>query len=152
MPLPLDTDSVDYNFYSTLHNDVRLVSNEYGEWDIDFEDDDWVNVSGHNSLVNACIIAIMTRFTEIGYCSLYEDFGCRVHELIKHNKGRNVIYQMEIFITEVLSNMRRVERVNYVQITELQGNQDYSYRVNFSITSISDSEDDGELIEESIQV
>lgn len=152
MPLPIDTAGVDYNFYSTLHEDVKLVSNEYGEWDVDFEDGDWVNCTGHHSLANACIIAIMTRFQELTYSTFYEDFGCRVHELIKQNKGRNVRYHMEIFITEVLTNMRRVERVNYVEITDSPNNRNYSYKINFSITSISDTDDEGELIEESITV
>ena len=152
MPLPLDTTSVDYNFYSTLNEDVKLISNEYGEWDVDFEDGDWVNCTGHHSLANACIIAIMTRFQELTYSTFYEDFGCRVHELIKKNKSRNVVYHMEIFVTEVLNNMRRIERVNYVRITDSPDNQDYNYRINFSVTSISDTDDDGELIEESIQV
>ena len=152
LPLPLDTESAAYRFYKTLDEDVRLVSNEYGEWDIDFKDDDWVNCTGIDSLVNACIIAIMTRLDEMDYVGLYTGFGCRVHELIKQNKSRNIIYHMEIFITEVLENMRRVQRVNYVKITDSPDNQDYSYRINFSITSIMDDEEDGEIIEESFQI
>ncbi|MBQ2653089.1 MAG: hypothetical protein IJF83_05995 [Methanobrevibacter sp.] len=152
MPLPLDVNSTDYQFYKTLHEDVKLVSNEYGEWDLDFENDDWVNVTGVHSLANACIIAIMTRLNELNYVELYEDFGCRAHELIKKNKSRNIIYQMEIFITEVLENMRRVQRVNYVKITDSPDNQDYTYRINFSITSIMDDEEDGEIIEESFNI
>lgn len=152
MPLPLDTDSVDYNFYKTLNEDVKLTPNNYGEWDIDFEDGDWVNVTGCDSLVNACIIAIMTRFQELDYMTVYEDFGCRIHELIKQNKSRNIIYQMEIFITEILNNMRRIEKVNYVEITDNPDNQTYNYRINFSITCINDDDEEGELIEESIQI
>lgn len=152
MPLPLDVDSVDYNFYKTLHEDVKLVSNIYGEWDIDFEDGDWVNCTGIDSVVNACIIAIMTRLNELDYSVFYEDFGCRIHELIKANKNRNQLYHMEIFITEVLENMRRVEKVNWVQITDNPDNQTYNYRINFSITCIADEEDDGEIIEESFNL
>lgn len=152
MPLPIDYDSRDYQFYKTLHEDVKLISNEYGEWDIDFENGDWVNVTGANSMVNACIIAIMTRFQELGYSVFYEDFGCRIHELIKANKSRNLIYQMEIFVTEVLDNMRRVQRVNWVQVTDKPDNQDYSYRVNFSVTCIADEDEDGEIIEESFNL
>lgn len=152
LPLPLDTESAAYRFYKTLHEDVRLVSNEYGEWDIDFKDDDWVNCTGIDSLVNACIIAIMTRLDEMDYVDLYTGFGCRVHELIKQNKSRNIIYHMEIFITEVLHSMRRVAKVNYVEITDNPDNQDYHYRINFSVTCITDEDVEGELIEESITV
>lgn len=152
MPLPIDTESYDYRFHKTLHEDVKLVSNEYGEWDIDFEDGDWVNVTGINSMVNACIIAIMTRLNELDYSVFYEDFGCRIHELIKANKSHTVVYQMEIFITEVLENMRRVEKVNWIEITDNPYNQEYNYRVNFSITCIADDDEEGEIIEESLTI
>lgn len=154
MPLPVKTDSRYYQFYKTLHEDVKLSSNEYGEWDVVFKDDDWVNCTGIDSISNACIIAIMTRFQELDYSTLYEDFGCRIHELTKTNKGRHTVYEMEIFITEVLNSMRRVKTVNWVEITENPDNQYYNYRINFSITTISDEDDDaeGELIEESITV
>ena len=125
LTLPVDTESAAYMFYTNLHEDVKLISNEYGEWDIDFKDDDWVNCTGFDSLVNACIIAIMTRLDEMDYVDLYTGFGCRIHELIKQNKNRNILYHMEIFITEVLTNMRRIERVNYVEITDSPNNQEY---------------------------
>ena len=54
----------------------------------------------------------MTRYTELGFMDLYDEFGCRVHELIKHNKTKNIIYKMEVFITETLKSMRRVNKVN----------------------------------------
>ena len=73
MVLPLDTNSSAYRFYKTLNEDVKLSSNEYGEWDVVFENGDWVNCTGFDSVVNACIIAIMTRFQELEYMSLYED-------------------------------------------------------------------------------
>jgi hypothetical protein len=152
LPLPIDKESAGYRFYKTLNEDVRLKSNEYGEWDLDFENYDWVNVTGVDSLVNACIIAIMTRLDELNYTDLYEGFGCRIHELIKRNKSRNMIYQMEIFITDVLLNMRRVDKVNYVNVTDSPDNQNYYYRVNFSVTCIHDEDVEGEIIEESIQI
>ena len=152
LTLPVDTESAAYMFYTNLHEDVKLISNEYGEWDIDFKDDDWVNCTGFDSLVNACIIAIMTRLDEMDYVDLYTGFGCRIHELIKQNKNRNILYHMEIFITEVLTNMRRIERVNYVEITDSPNNQEYHYRVNFNVTCRADEDNEGEIIEESIQV
>ncbi|MBQ6220017.1 MAG: DUF2634 domain-containing protein [Methanobrevibacter sp.] len=132
---------------------MKLVSNEYGEWDLDFKNGDWVNCTGIDSLVNACIIAIMTRFNELGYCSLYEDFGCRIHEVIKQSKGRNAAYKIEVYVTEVLNNMRRIKTVNWVQVTDNPEDNYYNYKISFSVTSIHDEDNsDGELIEESFYI
>ena len=138
--LPLDKESYGYRFYKNLNEDVKLVSDEYGRWDIDFQygKDDWVNVNGFDSLTNACIIAIMTRFTELDFMDLYSNFGCRIHELIKANKTKNVKYHIEIFISEVLEKMRRVKKVNWVRVTDSPNNQLYNYRVRFSITATLD--------------
>ena len=154
MVLPVDEESYAYRFYKTLNEDVKLTSNEYGEWDVVFENDDWVNCTGFDSLVNACIIAIMTRYSELDYSVFYDEFGCRIHELIKSNKSKNTLYKMEVFITEVLNNMRRIKRVNWLEITDNPDNQAYNYRVNFSITCIGDDDEDdeGEIIEESISL
>lgn len=152
MTLPVDTEEISYRFYKTLHNDVHLTSNEYGEWDIDFKNGDWVNVSGFDSLFNACVIAIMTRFNELEFMDLYEDFGCRVHEVIKQSKGRDVEYHIELFITDVLQNMRRVSKVNWVKITDNPDNELYNYNVSFNITCISDEDIEGEIIEESFTI
>lgn len=46
MVLPVDEESYAYRFYKTLNEDVKLTSNEYGEWDVVFENDDWVNCTG----------------------------------------------------------------------------------------------------------
>ena len=50
--------------------------------------------------------------------------------------------------------MRRIKRVNWLEITDNPDNQAYNYRVNFSITCISDDDEDdeGEIIEESISL
>lgn len=140
MVLPLDTESYSYRFLKNLNEDVHLVSDEYGRWDVDFDyaNEDWVNVDGLHSVANACVIAIMTRYTELKFMELYDGFGCRVHELIKANKGRNVKYKIEVFITEVLKNIRRVEKVNWVIVTDSPNNQKYQYQVKFSVTCIVD--------------
>ena len=46
MVLPIDTEDYSYRFYKTLNMDVTLTSNEYGEWDIVFDNDNkyYVNV------------------------------------------------------------------------------------------------------------
>ena len=152
MTLPVDTESIGYRFYKTLNEDVRLTSNQYGEWDIDFKNGDWVNVIGFDSLFNACVIAIMTRFNELEFMELYEDFGCRIHEVVKQNKGRNAQYRLELFVTEVLQNMRRVDTVNWVEIINNPDNELWNYKVHFNITCISDEDLEGEIVEESFTI
>ena len=51
--LPVNQDSNDYKFFQTLNEDIKLLPNEYGEWDMVFENDDIVNVTGAESLANA---------------------------------------------------------------------------------------------------
>lgn len=132
--LPVDVDSFDYRFNKTLNEDVNLKCDEYGKWDLDMCNGDYVNVTGLVSLSNACIIAIMTRFNEVK-TDTYEGFGCKAHELIKDNKTELMLFKLETYIEDVLNDMRRVQEVNYVDISE---NTSESYHVNFSVTSIND--------------
>lgn len=145
MTLPTNIEDYNYRFFKNLNEDVKLVSDEYGRWDIDFDNqnDDWNNCNGFDSMVNACIIAIMTRFDELGFMELYDDFGCRVHELIKDTKSKQTEYHIELFIAEVLNNIRRVKKVNWVDVTEPM-NQEYNYKVAFSITCRIDEDSDGD--------
>lgn len=159
MVLPVDTESYAYLFYKNLNEDVKLKSDTMGRWDIDFdfEHDDWYNVTGFESVFNACVIAIMTRFDELEFMDLYDDFGCRIHELIKANKSRNVKYHMELFVTEVLENMRRIKRVNWVNITDNPNGKLYSYVITFNVSCMLDEdyelEDvDTTIIEESFLI
>ena len=150
MTLPINTEDYDYRFLKTLNHDVKLTSNEYGEWDIVFNsiDNDWVDVTGRESLVNACIIAIMTRYTELDI-EIYEDFGCRVHELIKANKSKNLLYKLEIFITETLNKIRRVKKVYWVIVEDMVDENYYNYQVRFKVSCIRDDDDyndDDELL------
>ena len=159
MVLPVDTESYAYLFYKNLNEDVKLKSDAMGRWDIDFdfEHDDWYNVTGFDSVFNACVIAIMTRFDELEFMDLYDDFGCRIHELIKANKSRNVKYHMELFVTEVLDSMRRIKRVNWVNITDNPNGKLYSYVISFNVSCMLDedyTEDDVDttIIEESFLI
>ena len=132
MTLPIKEESIDYKLYKTLNEDVKLKSNNYGKFDIQFEKGDYVNVTGNESLKNAIIIAIMTRYNEL--TNLYTGFGCRVHELIKDNQNTMTKYKLELYVSEVLENMRRIKEVNSINITEL----DSKYLVEFIVTSIND--------------
>ena len=136
--LPVDTLSDDYRFHRTLNEDVKIrpVSETSQHWDLQMANDDYVNVTGYESLKNAICIAIMTRFTELDSIPLYDEFGCRVHELIKANKSEMVRYKIELFVVEVLENMRRVASVESVKVSD---DKNYSYLIEFSVISISDA-------------
>ena len=137
MTLPINAESDGYRFYKTLNEDVQIkpVSPTSKHWDIQMENGDYVNVDGLESLRNAICIAIMTRFNELDFMELYNGFGCRVHELVKKNKSEMVKYKIELFINEVLENMRRISIVNDVTVSE---SDIHSYLVEFNVTSISD--------------
>lgn len=141
MTLPPDTSSYDYKYLKNLNEDVRLKSDIYGSWDLDMDNDDYINVTGNNSLLNACIIAIMTRFNELKTLPHYEGFGCRVHELIKDNQTKMFLFKLETDIREVLEKMRRIRTVNWIKLSK----NGYEYTVSFSITSINDEIVKGEL-------
>lgn len=132
--LPVDTSSYDYTNLKTLNEDAKLKSDMYGVWDLDMHDGDYINVTGNNSLLNACIIAIMTRFNELKM-PLYTGFGCRVHELIKDNQTKMFLYKLELSIREVLEKMRRIRTVNEITIKK---SDVHEFTVSFSITSIND--------------
>lgn len=137
MTLPINAESDGYRFYKTLNEDVQIkpISPTSKHWDIQMEKGDYVNVDGLESLRNAICIAIMTRFNELDFMELYDGFGCRVHELVKKNKSEMVKYKIEVFINEVLENMRRISIVNDVTVSE---SDIHSYLVEFNVTSISD--------------
>lgn len=121
------------SLYKTLNEDVKLTSDEYGKYDLDMCNGDYINVSGNDSLLNACIIAILTRFKELKNPT-YSEFGCRAHELIKYNQTKITKFKLETYINDVLIRMRRIRTVNYINITQ----DSPDYKVEFSVTSIND--------------
>jgi phage gp46-like protein len=135
MTLPIDTTSYDYMNNKTLNEDVKLKSDEYGLFDLDMDNGDYVNVTGLDSLKNACIIAIMTRYGELTGNPTYDEFGCQAHELPKMNQNRLFLFKLEAYVNDVLSKMRRVKSVNQIKITRTDV---HDYQVEFDITSIND--------------
>lgn len=136
MTLP-KTNEIDNNFFKTLNEDIKLSPNEYGEYDMVFEDYDIVNVSGLESLSNAIVILLMTRFGELKSNVLYNnDFGCRVHETIKDNITNLNQYKIEKYIEEAIKKMRRVKRINYIQVKPKQ----VGYDIVLSVMSINDED------------
>ena len=134
MPIPIDENDKGYRFMKTLNEDIKLVSNEYGEYDMEFINGDIVNLTGIQSLHNAIIIAILTRYKELKHNQLYDEFGCRVHELIKANQNNMTEFKMEKFIEDTLTNMRRIRKINWIKINQIPD----GYTVHFNITSITD--------------
>lgn len=144
MTLPINYESEDYQHFKTLNEDVQVrpISPTSEHWDIQMENGDYVNVTGKESLHNAICIAIMTRFNELDFIPLYEEFGCRAHELIKANKSEMVRYEIELFISEVLEKMRRIQEVNNLKVSE---SDTHSYFVEFNVTSINDEKITGSV-------
>lgn len=136
MTLP-ETNELDEDFFSTLNEDIKLSPNQYGEWDMVFEDYDLVNATGLESLANAITILIMTRYGELKHNILYkDDFGCRIHEVIKDNITNLNNYKIEKYIDEAIKRMRRVKRINYIQVKPNQN----GYDVVLSVMSINDED------------
>ena len=134
MPIPIDETDKGYRFMKTLNEDIKLVSNEYGEYDMEFINGDIVNLTGIQSLHNAIIIAILTRYKELKHNQLHDEFGCRVHELIKANQNNMTEFKMEKFIEDTLTSMRRIHKINWIKINQIPD----GYTVHFNITSITD--------------
>ena len=134
MPIPINENDKGYRFMKTLNEDIKLVSNKYGEYDMEFINGDIVNLTGIQSLHNAIIIAILTRYKELKHNQLYDEFGCRVHELIKANQNNMTEFKMEKFIEDTLTSMRRIRKINWIKINQIPD----GYTVHFNITSITD--------------
>ena len=136
MTLP-ETDYIDEEFFKTLNEDIKLAPNEYGEWDMVFEDYDIVNATGLESLANAIAILILTRFGELKHNILYkDDFGCRIHSVVKDNITNLNQYKIERYIEEAIKRMRRVKRINYIRVNPKK----IGYDVVLSVTSINDED------------
>lgn len=135
--LPTNPESIDERFFKTLNEDIQLKPNQYGEWDMVFKDGDIVNVTGAESLANAIVILIMTRYGELKNNILYRgDFGCRVHEIPKDNMTNLNQYKIEKYIEESIHRMRRVKTINYITVTpKVNG-----YTVVLSVTALNDED------------
>lgn len=136
MTLP-ETNEIDNDFFKTLNEDIKLAPNQYGEFDMVFSDYDIVNATGLESLANAITILIMTRYGELKHNILYkDDFGCKIHSVVKDNITNLNNYKIEKYIDEAIKRMRRVKRINYIQVKPEQN----GYNVVLSVTSIDDKD------------
>lgn len=132
-----ETNELDEEFFSTLNEDIKLSPNEFGEWDMVFSDYDIVNATGLESLANAIVILIMTRYGELKHNILYkDDFGCKIHSVVKDNITNLNNYKIEKYVEEAIKRMRRVKRINYIDVKP----KTKGYNVVLSVTSIDDED------------
>lgn len=142
MSLPILNEN-NHDFYKTLHQDALLVTDEHGlKYDLVFENGDIVMCTGYDNLANAVMIAIMVRFQELQRLVLYEDFGCKVHSNVKRNKSNLTLRKIRTESEEVLRQMRRIKKINYLEVKD---NLEQGYIVEFSVTSITDEVVDGSV-------
>ncbi len=141
--LKYDTD--DKN--KSLNYDWKLKQdNDSGLWDLEMKDFDVVNVADIESLRNGICIAIMVRYEELWRNKTYEEFGCRIHELIKANKSNMVRYKISKYIENSLKKIRRIQSVNNITVTDNPDSNFHSYKVFFDVTSINDETVQGSVI------
>ena len=123
-----------FQSYKSMTNDIKLVPNEYGEWDIQFSTHDLVNVGGAEALHNAIVILLLTRYGELKHNPLYgDDFGCKIHSLVKDNQNSLNKYKVEKYIEESLRKMRRISRINYIRVTDVN----YGYDVQINVDGLN---------------
>ena len=136
MTLPINTESYTYKFQKTLNQDVQLTHTDQTQYDIIIENGDYKNITGTQSLNNACIIAILTKYGELTENPTYKNFGCQAHRILKDNQTKINKYKLETYITKTLQNIRRIRTVNTVTVTETE--EKNTYNVYFNVTSHND--------------
>lgn len=136
--LPVDYESDDYRFNKTLHMDVEVLPDQWNnKFDLQFENGDFKILTGTESLRNAIVIAIMTRYNELKNELYHPGFGCRIHELLKAKQSVVVQKKMGYYCENTLNEMRRIKKVNEITVKDSKNNA-WKYEVFFNITSIND--------------
>jgi len=123
---------------TTLNKDIQLVTDNHGKYDFQFVKNDLKVADGLESYRNAVIIAILTGYQELNKTNnpTYADFGDKAYQTIKRNKSKDVIFELESYITEVVTNMRRTNSVEEVQITD----SEEGYNILVKAISITDEQ------------
>jgi phage baseplate assembly protein W len=123
-----------FQSYKAMTNDIKLVPDEYGEWDIEFNNQDFVNIGGAEALHNAIVILLLTRYGELKTNPLYkDDFGCKIHGIVKDNQNSLNKYKLEKYIEESLLKVRRISKINQIKVDDIN----YGYNVLISIDSLN---------------
>ncbi len=140
-------------FYITQGHDIEIQSSpeghihDYNHWDLVMENDDYTITSGEDTLFNACAIAILTGYNEMGdryENSTYSMFGNPAYGLLKTNKSELVKFKIEEYIKKVLKSIRRVGELVEVVVSEDEFNP-YAYNVFFHVIGLDDEHASGEI-------
>lgn len=120
----------------TLNKDFGLIQKTNGTYDLHFEVNDLVELTGEESLANGIILSIMTGYKELLKTNnpTYADFGNRSYELIKANKNDLAIFKLEQYFKECLKKIRRIQRINSIVVEDIPE----GYRVTIRVTSVTD--------------
>ena len=62
--------------------------------------------------------------------------------MIKDNQSEMVEYEMGLFITDVLENMRRIQEINELEVTP----NSEGYKIYFKVTDINDEMVSGSVV------
>ena len=134
----------------TLHQDITLTQKPNGLWDYGWDtiNNDYHISTGTDSLYNACVLALLTGYNEIGRNNipLYKDFGNKSYSLLKANKNNLTLHKIKSYFTSCLENIRRVQEVISLEVIE-NNNNIYTYKVYFQVLSITN-----EIIEGTINL
>lgn len=138
---------------SALGYDIEIQSSpeghihDFNHWDLIMENHDYTITSGEDTLFNACVIAVLTGYNEIGdryENETYSEFGDPAYELLKTNKSELVKFKIEEYIKKVLKNIRRVMEIVEVVVSEDEFNP-YAYNVFFHVIGLDDEHASGEV-------
>lgn len=100
-----------------LNRDIDLNHAGYGFWDVCLDDDGFIFIDDVASLENGIIISILTRFRELQELPTYEDYGCRVHEMVKTRQTKLNEFKIKNYIQESVEAMNRIASVEDVELT-----------------------------------
>lgn len=122
----------------TLNKDIKLIKNQYGKYDFEFKKNDLNIVSGIESYKTGILIAVSTGYQELLKTgnSTYADFGNKSFTTLKRNKSREIEFELESYLTEVISKMRRTKNVNEITVTS----NNNGYDVFINTTTITDED------------
>lgn len=116
-----------------LNKDIDLNHTGYGFWDVSLDDDGFVFIDDVSSLENGIIITILTRYKELMELPTYEDYGCRVHEMIKTRQTKLNEFKIRNYIQESVEAMNRIQSVEEVTLTHIP----IGYHAEIYATSIT---------------
>lgn len=142
-----DETTEDEKFYKILNKDILLTKQENGKWDLTFEKGDYNVAKGKDSLYNACVIALLTGYNEIGRndISTYKNFGNKSYELLKQNNNNHLVqYKLQSYFRECLENIHRVKTVSSLNVSASSNNV-YAFDVIFSVIGLDDTYVNGNL-------